>query len=402
MGIERIGSDLVAPVTALDIEARTVGTFPMMSIVDDKVWVRHQSRDICRTSENLDPSEVGLALSMWEDYVETIELADSPDHKTAKMALAEYLLAGLCSPFEHKYMEMRKKKRKRSTTGPRMTSFFGKAGNGKTYACRYLLKLLNGIDYEPLTSNDFTRSKVQNLLGSGSIHPLIFDDLARKRFQKDEWETWGKAYWDSNYEHGSTHPQILVTANDRRDSGGPLGRRVREIPMYASFEDNDENGDIVEKHLDRENQIFLFFSNLVLKDIRSDSPTYSHGDELLAGRSALIRLYEISERKRPEWFPEISIEKAYDEHANQWLDMINKGICDASNKQDEVFIQFDKSSPSHEIAGYRKLLPTQVAGEQAGTRIRIKNPDRFKKWLRDASKCYPNRLKWGVRRFLRE
>jgi hypothetical protein len=373
-----------------------------MSIVDgEEVWVRHGSKNHCRTSRNLDPKEIERSLEMLEEYVETISLADSSDHATAKMALAEYLLAGLCSPFEHMYMEQRKHRRKRSMVGPRMTSFFGKAGNGKTYACKYLLKLLNGVDYEPLSTNDFTSRKVLNLLQTGSIHPLIFDDLARKRFGKNEWETWGKAYWDTYYELGSTHPQVLVTANDRRDSGGPLGRRVREIPMYASFEDNDENGEVVEEHLDRDNPLFLFFSKLVLDDYLSDDPTYSHNDELLAGRRALTKMYELSGRKKPEWYPETRIEKAYDEHANQWLDMINKGICNVSIKLDEVSAQFDINSPSYEIAGYRKLLPTQVAGEQAGTRIRIKNPERFKKWLNDASKCYTNKLRWSVRRFLR-
>ncbi len=37
------------------------------------------------------------------------------------------------------------------------------------------------------------------------------------------------------------------------------------------------------------------------------------------------------------------------------------------------------SSPSYEVVGHKKLLPTQVAGEQTGTKIRIMNPTRFKK-----------------------
>ena len=63
---------------------------------------------------------------MYEEYVETMNLSDSPDHNTAKRALAEYLLAGCCAPFDHLYMEERKVRRKRSKVGPRMTSFFGK------------------------------------------------------------------------------------------------------------------------------------------------------------------------------------------------------------------------------------------------------------------------------------
>jgi len=400
MGIERRGSELIAPVSALDIDARTVGAFPMMSIIDRQVWVRHGSENRLRTANDLSPEGINLSLKMFEEYVDTMSLADSADYNTAKRALAEYLLAGLCAPFEHLYMEQRRKRRKRSMVGPRMTSFFGKAGNGKTYACKYLLKLLNGVDFDPLTSADFTSGKVLKLLQTGSIHPLIFDDLARKRFGKNEWETWGKAYWDTHYELDSPHAQILVTANDRRDSGGPLGRRVREISMHASFEDTDENGDIVEMHLDRENDLFLYFSKLVLDDYYSGSPSYSHIDELKIGRKALEQMYDITGRKKPKWFPGIKIEEAYDENANQWLDMINKGICSVKTVQDEVIASFDKNSHSSEIGGYRKLLPTVVAAEQAGTKIRIKNSARFKKWLKEASQCYPSRVKWRVKRFV--
>ena len=170
--------------------------------------------------------------------------------------------------------------------------------------------------------------------------------------------------------------------------------------MHASFEDTDENGDIVEMHLDRDNDLFLYFSKLALDDYHSDNPTYSHNDELKIGRSSLEKMYEIAGRKKPRWFPGIKIEKAYDENANQWLDMINKGICTVKTAQDEVIAYFDKNSHSAEIGTHRKLLPTVVAAETAGTKIRIKNADRFKKWLREAAQCYPGRLRWKVRRFI--
>ena len=91
MGIERQGNELLAPITALDIDARTTGLFPMMSVVDGQVWVRHGSKNHLRTSINLDPTEIEKSLQMYEEYVETMNLSDSPDHNTAKRALAEYL-----------------------------------------------------------------------------------------------------------------------------------------------------------------------------------------------------------------------------------------------------------------------------------------------------------------------
>ncbi|MDC3291084.1 hypothetical protein OAV27_01160 [Euryarchaeota archaeon] len=402
MGVERRGTELVIPVTSLDVESRIMGAFPMMSIVDGKVWSRNGSRNICRTSDDLDPEAINRCLKMFEEYVETIQLSDSPNHKTAMMGLAEYLLAGWCAPFDHLYMRVRRMRRKRTQVGPQMTSFVGKAGNGKTYACKYLLKSLNGVDVVPLSSKDFTKAKAETLVRLGSIHPLIFDDLERKRFGKAEWESWGKAFWDVLYRDGAPHPQIVVTANDRRDLGGPLGRRVREIVMHASFSDTDENGDLVEMHLDRDNDIFLYLSNLILADYESSTPTYSHNDSLAIIRKAFIDMYHISKRKVPEWFPRINIEKAYDENANQWLDMINKKICTIKQVQNEVIAYFDANSHSSEIGGHKKLLPTQVAADQSGTKIRIKNPERFKEWLGGAADGYSGKIKWSLRRFLKD
>ena len=82
----------------------------MMS-TENKVWVRNGSRNICRTSENLNPDLINQCLSMYEEYVETIKLSDSPNHKTAMMALAEYLLSGWCA-FDHLYMRVRELKGK--------------------------------------------------------------------------------------------------------------------------------------------------------------------------------------------------------------------------------------------------------------------------------------------------
>ena len=101
-----------------------------------------------------------------------------------KMALSEYILAGLCAPFDYLWMELRKKNFKRVTEGPRMTSYFGGAGNGKSYASRYLLKMISGLDLEPLSSDEFTERRVRGVAKNGSCMPLIFDDLKRDRIRQ--------------------------------------------------------------------------------------------------------------------------------------------------------------------------------------------------------------------------
>ena len=94
-------------------------------------------------------------------------------------------------------------------------------------------------------------------------------------------------------------------------------------------------------HLDKQN---VSISIKVNSDDYASENQHSHKDELKIGRVALEKLYEICNRERPQWFPGISIEKAYDENANQWLDMINKKICSVKTKQDEVMLTLKELS----------------------------------------------------------
>ena len=64
-----------------------------------------------------------------------------------------------------------------------MTSYLGGSGNGKSYASRYLLKMLTGEDLEPLTSTDFKEMRIRGIARNGSVMPLIFDDLKRERIR---------------------------------------------------------------------------------------------------------------------------------------------------------------------------------------------------------------------------
>ena len=106
------------------------------------------------------------------------------------MALSEFLLAGLSSPLDL-WMDIRKRKFNRVAEGPQMTSYAGESGNGKSYASRYLLKMLTSLDIDPLASTSFTEKKVCGAAKTGNIMPLIFDDLKRERIR--EWEKWGKS-----------------------------------------------------------------------------------------------------------------------------------------------------------------------------------------------------------------
>jgi hypothetical protein len=398
-GIERIGRSLNAPVSGLDIGKKTMHTAPMMSIIENKIWLRLNGQNHCRTSDNLDPELINTALEDIENYISSVENAHRGDMR-AKMALAEFLLCVMTSPFDHLYMNERKKRFPRLSEGPRMTSYYGTAGNGKSYACRYALKMLTGHDFEALPSSSFTQAAVIDAACSGSCFPLLFDDLQKDRVR--EWGHWGKFYWDSGYAQGTPYPQLIITANDRIDSGGPLGRRAREIAMHASFTANENNSVSVENLLEINSDLFLYFSKVMLEDWLSDEPSYRHGDELASGRKAIDILYDLAERPKPEWWPNRPIEEIHDDQAYQWLDMLNKGVFTLQLERDEVIAKFDKTSPGYEVDRKRKLLPTSMGAETSGTKVRIRNPSQFLEWISAAKQVYPQPLKRKTKRFLKK
>ena len=69
--IQRFEDSIEAPSRAIDLEYYTKSKMPRMSIIDDKVWIRLDERDYCRTAENLDPKLIDSELEKFEKYVES-------------------------------------------------------------------------------------------------------------------------------------------------------------------------------------------------------------------------------------------------------------------------------------------------------------------------------------------
>ena len=399
--IERAGSELFMPSTAMDLfHPPQKSAFPYMDFVDGKLWLRIGGKNICRTNDNLDSEAIKKELNFLDNYITSVGLANRGDLK-AQMALAEFLLTGLNAPFEYRYMRERRTRFPRQKNGPRMTSYVGMAGNGKSYACRYLLRMLSNEHIEPMTSNSFTKKAVISSAQNGSCFPLIFDDLVKNRIT--DWGKWGKLYWDEGYVSGKTYAQLIVTANDHVDNSGPLGRRVREIPMHAAFISNEENSMAVETLLENASNIFPYFSALMIEEMDSgNSEWYVHSDELALARTVIKKLYLIAKMKMPEWWLDRPVERVNDDQAYQWLDLLNKRIVDFKIEGDEVIVQFHGDGSKWDARDKKNLLPTSVAPEAVGTKIRIRNPDIFVDWLQSASISYPLKLKREVKKLLRK
>jgi hypothetical protein len=378
-----LDGSLDLPVSLLDSTKYTTENIPYMKIHDGSVILRVKGDTINRTNRNYDSHEINIQLARIEAYVETIDNSHLPGLKT-KMALSEYLLSGLCSPFDYLWMEMRKSKYKRVKEGPRMTSYFGGSGNGKSYASQYLLKMISGIDLDPLTSEDFTEKKVRGIAKNGSCMPLIFDDLKRDRIR--QWDAWGKFFWDRGFVVGHPHSQLLVTANDRISTQGNLGRRVREIWMQATFENNGENTEVVENCLADCSDIFPWFSGIVLDMYFDETAPYDHNDPLKIGREAIEKLYKICDREKPNWWCPLPYNDCVDANAYEWFDILNKELFVITKKFDSFTINIDEAS--HEIKERLKTFPAYLKAKKAGKSITIGNADGLIDWLLKVSHLY--------------
>jgi hypothetical protein len=388
------------PISLLDSVQYTSEQMPWMQILDGSVTLRLSGETHSRTERDFEPKLISIELEKLEKYIETIENSHLPGLKT-KMALSEYLLSGLCAPFDYLWMDIRKSKFTRITEGPQMTSYVGISGNGKSFASRYLLKMLSGMDLEPLSSKEFTEATVCGVAKSGSIMPLIFDDLKRDRIR--QWDKWGKFFWDKGYASGHPFSQLLITANDRIDSSGPLGRRVREIWMDATFENNGKNTEIVEGCLADCSNIFPYFSAKIIDAYFANNIPYEHNDPLLIGRQIIKELYIICGRKMPDWWCPSPYEECVDTNAYLWFDILNKDLFKITRKLDSFVIDINEGT--HDIKERLKSFPAHLQAKKAGKAINIGNAEGFLKWLRKVRHLYsvdkskPNRR---MRRLLRK
>ena len=372
------------PTSLIDSSRYSTDTLPWMQIIDGDLLLRIEGETVSRRNRDLSQIEaIRKELECLDKFIESIENSHRPGLKS-KMALSEYLLSGLCAPFDHLWMAQRRNKFSRIREGPQMTSYLGGSGNGKSFASRYMLKMISGSDLEPLPSEQFTEKRVRSCARNGSIMPLIFDDLKRSRIR--EWDKWGKSFWDTGYVTDKPHAQLLITANDPIDTSGPLGRRVREIHMEATFENNGKNTEIVETCLKECSQIFPYFSHLVLLMHESESAPYNHLDPLKIGRMAMEKLYNIAEMDFPSWWCTHPFKESVDINAYHWYDLLNKEMFSIERKLDSFRIPVNEGP--HDIQARLRTFPAHLQATKAGQAIQIGNAEGFILWLSQVKNLY--------------
>jgi hypothetical protein len=201
----------------------------------------------------------------------------------------EELLYVLFAPFATGYMERRRSAYGTvDTRGPRFLYIYGPSQNGKSTFLRFALKLLTGRQVQPLTGNQFTKTKLLQATTVGTGFPLVFDDVVALNSTPNLEEAM-KSYWEIWWKSGYVQPQILLSSNVRTLKEWAKSR-VKRVDFDVHFAPNERNKERLARIFEIENPLFRWFSGVYLT--RMDQGDPASDDELSLARATMVELYE--------------------------------------------------------------------------------------------------------------
>ena len=330
------------------------------------------------TETPTDSTSVYQGLELIEAYLNTVDLGESANPLSAKTSMFEALLYLFSTPFANEYM---KAKRARfgiiDMRGPRFLYIYGPSQNGKTTFLRFALKLMTGNIIEPLSRQDFTKTRITNTMLTESTFPLVFDDVDPSRTPGIE-EVF-KSYWERWWRDQYVSPQIVISSNSPRLKEWAKSR-VKRIDFDVHFAPSEDAKEKLAKLFSQDNSVFKWFSHLYINHL--DSNELPSDDELRLTRTVMKQLYEYAQRPLPAFFPAQPIEELYDPGRRDWQDLLFR-LRKATIEQqgDRKLATFSKDMQHWEINDYQGYLPQTVKYQRKGNTIIIENPKEFDRWL---------------------
>jgi hypothetical protein len=325
-----------------------------------------------------DPALVNQSLELVETYLHTVDLGESANPLSTKTSMFEALLYIFFTPFANEYM---KAKRARygpiDTRGPRFLYIYGPSQNGKTTFLRFSLKLLTGRNIEPLSRQDFTKTRITSAALTETVFPLVFDDVDPSRTSGIE-EVF-KSYWERWWRDQYMSPQIVIASNTPRLKEWAKSR-VKRIDFDVHFAPTEAAKEKLAKVFSQDNPVFKWFSYLYLSHLSADE--LPSDDELWLARVVMKELYEYAKRPLPEFFPAEPIEKLYDPGRRDWRDILyglHKATVEVQDNR--KLVTFLKDMQYWEINDYQSYLPQTIKHQRKGNTIIIENPKEFDRWL---------------------
>jgi len=358
--------------------------FPMMVANADtkSVQLGWSGQNISRTAHEYDATIINKSLEQFEQFINSVDFAEPEFPKLAKTSVTEAVLYILSSPFHHMYMKQRREIFGiTEERGPRILHLYGGTSNGKSKLLTYCSLLLTGKEViQPLDGDMFSDSRVTGLRTWQSVFPMMWDDLTNDKWTQQA-EKVIKTHWDKRWVESEYCPQLILTSN-RQCPRGPLQTRVKEIHLSTTYQRTTESRVALAKHLRSQNRLFEYFSKAYFELF--ERLDYDD-DEAFVARAAIKRLYQIGNRKIPDWMPlEKPLEDLYKPTAVSLLKAIIDGSCTMKSTTDEIIIEFDENFQWFELKPYLDGIPNEFEMDRKGLKAFIRRPDRFKPWLRNA------------------
>jgi len=328
-----------------------------------------------------DAAKVSQSLDLIEEYLNTVDLGESSNALSAKTCMFEALLYIFFAPFAHEYMKAKRAKYAPiDTRGPRFLYIYGPSQNGKTTFLRFATKLLTGRIIEPLSRQDFTKTRISNAMATQTAFPLVFDDVDPSNIHNME-EVF-KSYWERWWKETYVAPQIVFASNNPRLREWAKSR-VKRVDFDVHFAPSEVAKGKLAGLFSKESNVFKWFSHLYINHLGDES--LPSDDELHLARIVTRELYAFGRRPLPKFFPNEPIEKLYDPGKRDWLDLLALHKATMKDDGSRKLVTFSKDMQHWEIKDYESYLPQTIKYKRKGNTIIVENPKKFDRWLGRAS-----------------
>ncbi len=331
-----------------------------------------------RLTQEPDTDDISTDLANLEAYFESVDkFGETNRPLSVKAHMMEALLYFFWAPFinEQALFERSRDIDNLDKNLP-FLYIYGESNSGKGTFARFALSLIsNNSVSTPIDADEVTTKNIRNIRMSNSCFPLVVDDINKNKINRLEPL---KNYW-TGWEEKANYPSLIFISNDRKPDEW-FRNRAKILHFDVMFHSSKEGEAEVNRIIDYNNRIFSrigrrFFRKFQKGDLELEN------DLLAPLRRIMIDLYEEAEREIPDYFPRKPAEQAHDMGRIKWQRLRRHAGFDLIMKDGELRLEFPEDMEHWEVAEYKRHLPQFVRADQEGTRVIVKNPHRFQKWL---------------------
>jgi hypothetical protein len=349
---------------------------------DDKKSVCIQSgkelRDMTAEYE-ASGDELDECLSNIENYIETVRWGETSNETAVKAHMYEGILYFLWAPFTNKFAEAFYGDATLDKTLPYLY-INGPSDAGKDKFTEFCLRLISdelvtsGQDGENIGKKD-----IRSIRRINTVMPFVVSDIQKKSIKqidtlRNYWEDRWSPYKETKF------PTLVFTSNDSKPSEW-FRNRSRMLFFDVVFPSDPEDDGFFEAQkelkqvINTKNNIFSHVSREMFKRKPWNNPsgTVKHVREIL------LDFYKRAERDVPDYFPERSAAREYDEGRRKWKSAKQRGDLEFEMVGEQLIADFDLES--YEVYSYKKTLPKNTRPEKQNNTIVIKSPQRFTDWF---------------------